>query len=86
VACVRRCDWKEPPRPRRKKAAISPRPGHVFALTLLHYKELLPFAPMACRGGIWYQGASNDRAGFIYAKTFKTMIDAIASIIGQPLT
>jgi len=49
-------------------------PGHVFEPAFLYEKELVPLAPFAFRGVIWYQGESNDRDGFAYAKKFQTMI------------
>lgn len=64
-------------------SALPPCPGHVFAPTFLYQKNLLPLAPMAMRGVIWYQGESNDRDGFAYAKKFKTMIQCWRKLWGR---
>ena len=64
-------------------SALPPFPGHVFAPAFLYEKNLLPLAPMAFRGVIWYQGESNDRDGFAYAKKFQTMIQCWRKLWGR---
>ena len=64
-------------------SALPPFPGHVFAPTFLYQKNLLPLAPLALRGVIWYQGESNDRDGFAYAKKFQTMIQCWRHLWGR---
>ncbi|MEI6070473.1 MAG: sialate O-acetylesterase [Verrucomicrobiae bacterium] len=75
--------YEEAAKAKAQGAAIPQRPGHVFAPTFLYEKDLLPLAPMAFRGVIWYQGESNDRDGFAYAKKFQTMIQCWRKLWGR---
>jgi len=75
--------YEEAGKAKAQGAAIPPRPGHVFAPTFLFEKELLPLAPLAFRGVIWYQGESNDRDGFAYYKKFQTMIESWRKLWGR---
>jgi sialate O-acetylesterase len=52
--------------------------------TVLHNAMVHPFAPLALRGAIWYQGEANMSEGMVYAEKMKALIQGWRTVFNNP--